>query len=214
MSRSEHAEAFLAAAERSWDLAGSRQVAAAWDDESSCAGMTVGGLTHHLLRQPVHVAEGLRSPPHVDPPIPLLSHYDSAAWVRAAAEDDVNVAIREGGNEGARVGRDVVLEHARVAIDALPDLLAEAREPDTIHIPWQGWSLTTTDFLTTRMMELVVHGDDLASSVGLDTPTYPQAVIEPVLALLTGVSARRHGQAALVRALARPQRAPGSVSAF
>ena len=32
--------------------------------------------------------------------------------------------------------------------------------------------------------------------------------------LLTGVAVRRHGQIALVRALSRPQRAPGSVSAF
>jgi hypothetical protein len=36
----------------------------------------------------------------------------------------------------------------------------------------------------------------------------------PVLDLLTRVAVRRHGQAALVRALSRPQRAPDSVSAF
>ena len=214
MSRTQHAEAFLAAAELSWALASSPQVARAWDDQSSCAGMTVGGLTHHLLQQPAHVADGLRAGPHVDPPIPLLSHYDSAAWVTAAADDDVNVAIREGGNDGAQAGPDAVLAQARVAIDALPALLSELREPDTIHIPWQGWSLTTADFLTTRMMELVVHGDDLASSIGLDTPAHPDGVVTPVLALLTGVAVRRHGQVALVRALARPQRAPSSVSAF
>ena len=62
--------------------------------------------------------------------------------------------------------------------------------------------------------EMVVHGDDLASSVGLPTPEYPEAAIEPVLALLTGVAARRHGQTAVVRALSRPQRAPASISAF
>jgi hypothetical protein len=154
----------------------------------------------------------LRAQP--EPPIPLLSHYERASWVKAAPGDEVNVAIRDSGNEQAQAGRDAVLAQSRSGIDELPALLAAPRDPDTIHIPWQGWSLTTTDFLTTRMMELVVHGDDLASSVGLDTPTHSEGVIAPVLALLTGISARRHGQAALVRALARPQRAPGSVSAF
>jgi hypothetical protein len=39
-------------------------------------------------------------------------------------------------------------------------------------------------------------------------------VLAPVLGLLTGVAVRRHGQAPVVRALSRPQRAPESVSAF
>ena len=71
-----------------------------------------------------------------------------------------------------------MLELAGEWAGELPGLLAAPRDPDTIFIPWQGWSLATEDFLTTRMMELVVHGDDLAASVGLDTPTYPEAVID------------------------------------
>jgi hypothetical protein len=134
--------------------------------------------------------------------------------VRAEPEDQVNVDIREGDNARAEAGPDAVLDAARELVDALPPLLAQAREPDVIHIPWQGWSLTTEDFLTTRMMEMVVHGDDLAASVGLVTPVYADGVIEPVLALLTSVAVSRHGQTAVVRALSRPQRAPVSVSAF
>lgn len=61
---------------------------------------------------------------------------------------------------------------------------------------------------------MVVHGDDLAASVGLDTPEHEPAVVDTVLGLLTGVSLRRHGQVALVRALSRPQRSTGDVSAF
>ena len=83
-----------------------------------------------------------------------------------------------------------------------------------MHLPWQGWSLTTHDFAVTRLMEMVVHADDLAASVGVHTPEFPDDVVAPVLGLLSGVAVRRHGQAAVVRALSRPQRAPGSVSAF
>ena len=46
-------------------------------------------------------------------------------------------------------------------------------------IPWQGWSLTAHDFLVTRLMEIVVHADDLAASVGLPTPEFPDDVLVP-----------------------------------
>ena len=218
MSRSEHAAAFLAAVDLSLGLAGRPEVREAWGRESACDGMTVGGLAHHLLKQAGNTVTGLRAlpdaAPHDAPVIALQEHYARAAWVEAAPDDDVNVSIREGDNEAAQVGPDVVLELGHEWAAELPGLLGAPREPDTIFIPWQGWSLSTEDFLTTRMMEMVVHGDDLAASVGVDTPTYPRDVMEPVLGLLTGVAVRRHGQAAVVRGLSRPQRAPRSISAF
>lgn len=218
MSRAEHVAAFLSAVDLSLELAARPQVRGAWEHESTCAGMTVGGLTHHLLKQAGNTVLGLQratgETPHDAPVIALQEHYARAAWVEAGPDDDVNVSIRESDNDAAGVGPDVVLELGREWAAALPALLESPREPDTIFIPWQGWSLTTEDFLTTRMMELVVHGDDLAASVGLDTPTYAEGVLSPVLGLLTGVAVRRHGQTAVVRGLSRPQRAPASISAF
>ena len=96
----------------------------------------------------------------------------------------------------------------------LPDVLAAVGPDRAVLIPWQGWSLTVHDWLVTRKMEIVVHSDDLAASIGVPTPEFPEDVLAPVLGLLTGVAVRRHGQAAVVRALSRPQRAPASVSAF
>jgi hypothetical protein len=206
--------AFLSAVDLSRELAARPEVREAWERESACAGMTVGGLTHHLLKQAGSTVRGLRAAPEGAPPIALQEHYVRAAWVEAGPDDHANVSIREGENDGAQVGPDVVLELAGEWADDLPGLFEAPRDPDTIFIPWQGWSLSTEDFLTTRMMELVVHGDDLAASVGLDTPTYPDAVVAPVIGLLTGVALRRHGQTAVIRGLSRPQRAPASISAF
>ena len=213
MRRAEHVSAFLSAVDLSRQLAARPEVRAAWDTESACAGMTVGGLTHHLLKQAGNAVRGLQAAPDDAPPIALQEHYARAAWVEAGPDDEANVSIREGENDGAQVGPDVVLELAGEWAAALPALLGAPRDPDTIFIPWQGWSLTTEDFLTTRMMELVVHSDDLAASVGLETPTYPDAVVTPVVGLLTGVAVRRHGQTAVVRGLSRPQRAPETISA-
>ena len=214
VSRAEHVSAFLSAVELSRQLAARPEVRQSWERESSCAGMTVGGLTNHLLKQAGNTVRGLQAAPDAAPPIALQEHYARAAWVEAAPDDEANVSIREGENDSAQVGPDVVLELAGEWAADLPALLEAPRDPDTIFIPWQGWSLTTEDFLTTRMMELVVHGDDLAASVGLDTPTYPDDVVAPVIGLLTGVAMRRLGQTAVIRGLSRPQRAPASISAF
>lgn len=211
----EHAS-FVDAARIALDLASSTEVKAGWLEESSCAGMSVGGLAHHLVQQAGNTVRLLEMEPVAEPPIPLLEHYARAAWVEAGPDDEVNVTIREGADAAAGTGPDDVIAHGTAALERLPDLLRDhhRRIPDQVRIPWQGWSLSTSDFLVTRAMEIVVHADDLASSVGVETPDFPDDVVTDVLALLSAVAVRRHGQVALVRALSRPQRAPGDVSAF
>ncbi|GAB3070449.1 maleylpyruvate isomerase N-terminal domain-containing protein [Pedococcus soli] len=213
MDVSDHRQAFLESVRISRDLAGSDLVRAAWGQESACAGMSVGGLAHHLLNQGVTVAKGLSSPAQGET-IAVLEHYRRAPWVAAsrAGQSDPEQNVRD--DEAALAGPDAVLAGAAAHTDAVADLLARPRDPDTIFIPWQGWSLTTDDFLTTRMMEMLVHADDLAASVGTEAPTFPEGAVVPVVGLLAAVAADRHGATAVVRALSRPQRAPSSVSAF
>jgi hypothetical protein len=212
---SHDAQTFLAAARIAADLATGPQVGQRWTDESACAGMTVGGLAHHLVRQATVTVQLLAAPPAREAEVvTLLGHYERAAWVTAGPEAEVNVGVREGSNADAAGGPDELRALVEATLAELPAALAAPRDPETVHLPWQGWSLTTHDFVVTRLMETVVHSDDLAASIGVPTPEFPQDVIAPVLALLSGVAVRRHGQAAVVRALSRPQRAPGSVSAF
>ncbi|MEV1155853.1 hypothetical protein AB0J27_10650 [Micromonospora chokoriensis] len=70
------------------------------------------------------------------------------------------------------------------------------------------------DFLLTRVMELVVHTDDLAVSLGLPTPPMPQTATEATIRLLSSLAAWRHGCVNVIRALARPERSPTSISAL
>jgi hypothetical protein len=79
---------------------------------------------------------------------------------------------------------------------------------------WVSWTLALDDFLITRMMEIAVHSDDLALSVGVVTPALPSAVLDPVLSLLSGLAVRRHGPTAVLRALSRSERAPATIAAF
>jgi hypothetical protein len=176
--------------------------------------MTVGGLAHHLMGQLGNTVRLVGEEPSSEPPIPLLAHYTQAAWVTASPDDEVNAEIRASSDAAAQPGPDALPPIVDDLLDQLSGVLAARRSDDAVFIPWQGWSLTAHDWLVTRMMEIVVHSDDLAASVGVQTPEFPLEVITPVLGLLTAVACRRHGQVPVVRALSRPQRAPASVSAF
>ncbi|KGN31861.1 hypothetical protein N802_19020 [Knoellia sinensis KCTC 19936] len=208
-------EAFLACAERTLALAGRAEVRDAWERDSECEGMTVGGLAHHLVAQVRRTAELLATRAPGDARvIGLLDHYDQAPWVAQSRSGEVDPDQNDRDNEAAAIGPDAVLAQAQESLAELPRLLAEGGRPQVVHIPWQGWALPTDAFLTTRLMEMVVHGDDLAVSVGVETPEHDEAVTLPVLTLLAGVAARRHGQVAVLRGLSRPQRSTGDISAF
>jgi hypothetical protein len=210
------ADGFMASARAAGALACRSEVRDRWDLESACAGMTTGGLAHHLADQVRFVTGLLTQPPSDQEPIALADHYRRAGWVGAGLDEPFNTSIRDGSNALAAGGYDALVDQVRDDLAALPAALAAApgRQPDTVLIPWQGWALSTHDFLVTRSMEIVVHSDDLAVSLDVAPPQFPEDVIGHVLALLTTVALERHGQTALVRTLSRPQRAPGTVSAF
>ncbi len=81
-------------------------------------------------------------------------------------------------------------------------------------MPWGPWPLTLADLLITRMMEIAVHDDDLACSVGRPTPALPDEVTDTVVVLLARLAVRRHGPVTVVRAFSRAERAPATVAAF
>jgi uncharacterized protein (TIGR03083 family) len=207
-------EAYLVAAGSAADLLRDPAVAGSWEAPSALTGFSVGGLAAHLAGQVLFVVDSLDAPPPEGETVSLLGHYERVTWIGADLEADVNVAIRDGGERAAAEGPDQLA--ARVAA-ALPDLgeALRAQPADRRVSPPAGpWALTLDDFLVTRMMEIAVHSDDLACSVGAPTPPLPSTVLEPVLALLTGLAVRRHGQPAVLRALARAERAPASIAAF
>ncbi len=197
------------------ELAARPEVVDGWTQESSCAGMSVGGLTRHLVDQAVNIVKLLTAddPAAADAEtIPVLEHYARAAWVREDLDGETNRTIRESADRQAIEGHAWALSALAVARGDLEAVLAQA--PPATYVPWQGWALPTDDFLVTRLMEMVVHADDLAVSVDVEPPRFEDSVLDPVLRLLTGIAVRRHGQDALVRALSRPDRAPHEVSAF
>lgn len=195
------------------DLASSPPVLAAWDQPSAAQGMSVGAMTQHLLSQLGYLVElsDVAVPPDVEV-IGVLEHYRRAAWANSSLDEEVNTTIRDRANEAAADGPDDLLEQARQRLALLPD--AVNRFGDLVYLDWQGWALSADAFLITRLMEIIVHSDDIAASVGSPLPDFPTAAFDAVTGLLTAVATQRYGQAALIHALSRPQRSTGPISAF
>jgi hypothetical protein len=66
--------------------------------------------------------------------------------------------------------------------------------------------LTLDEYLVTRLIELVVHADDLAVSLGVGPPPLPVGATGRAVTTLVEVARRRHGDTAVLRALTRRER--------
>jgi uncharacterized protein (TIGR03083 family) len=205
---------FLLAVDSVVELVGRPEVTGGWESPSALAEWTVGGLAGHLAGQAFAGVSLIEADPSDLAPIALDEHYERASWIGAAVDDEVSVDIRSGGDANAEAGPQDLLARLAEARDRLPGLLADTSADRPVLVPWQGWALRRDDFLVMRMMEITVHSDDLAASVGITAPTLPDDVLAPVLALLTRLAVRRHGQSAVVSALTRAERAPGAINAF
>jgi hypothetical protein len=206
---------FLLAAESAIELIGRVEVVRRWHEPSALAEMSVGGLAAHLGDQilPVHAAVTAGTYVTDEEPLSLFEHYDRVAWNNEGIDQPANVTIREGAEQHAGAGHDKLVASLEDAVRDIRKAFEALVLPAAIRMPWWDWSLSFDDYLVGRVMEIVVHNDDLAVSVDTPPPDLPEDVLGPVLALLVGVSLHKHGQAAVVRALSRSERA-GNISAF
>jgi hypothetical protein len=207
-------DALVRAADAVAELVAVPEVDGAWARESALPGLTVGGLTRHLVSQFESAVEFLRiqPPPPEAPVVSLAELYRRTDWFEAPVEAAENTSIRDDFNAMAAGGQADSVGVLQRARGDLPAAIAAAG-PST-YVPWQECSVSTDDFLVVRLMEVVVHADDLAVSVGRPTPAFDDEVVHPALALLAMLSERRHGTVAAVRALSRAERAGAPIAAF
>jgi uncharacterized protein (TIGR03083 family) len=211
-------DAFLdtvAAAER---FVASADLAERWDQASALEGYTVGGLTGHLARAVLTLERYLDAPaPDVDIDTVLT---DAAGYIVAVlgghdpVDSGFHRAVRTRAEAEAADGPAHLLERWRAARGRLVDRLPTA-DGDRLVAVLDGMVLPLEAYLTTRTVELVVHLDDLAVSLGrAEPPELPAAAVEQVAATLAVVAARRVGGLATVRGLARRERQPEAVRAL
>ncbi len=205
---------FLAVSRIAVELLREPRLAVVWGEASALAEFSVGGLAGHLAYQVLAIPQIVREPVPAEPTITLLEHYARVQWIDAELDDEISVRIRAGGDQLAADGPQALAEQLDAAILQLESDLSTTPDRAVRISLWGPWSLMLEDMLVTRMMELAVHSDDLAVSLGVPTPAFPDSAMQVVVDLLTRLALRRHGQIPVLRALSRSERSPASIAAF
>lgn len=195
---------FLAAGRVAADLIARPEVGSAWDSPSALPEFTVRGLAGHLLRATGSVEAYLDRPPPSGDAVTAAEYY-----VRAVEEPDVHSeihrAIRQRGEDEAAGGYEAVRIRSFELLERLSARL-EAEPADRAVRAYKDLVLVLDDYLVTRLIELSVHVDDLAVSVGLTTPELPREATRLSIAALVEAARLKHGDLAVLRALARRER--------
>ncbi len=197
-------EQFLANSRVVADALADTRVADAWDEPSALPGHTVGSLAAHLAFA-IEVQQFLD---YGVPDAPAV--YEGAADYYARAiellTDEVNRGIHERSDADAALGSAQVAGQAADRLAALPPVLEAEPSDRLIHL--FGGTIALDDFLWTRIVEQVVHLDDLARSLTLDPGSTPLYVNPPdaealVISIGAEIGRRRFGGPAMIRALFR-----------
>lgn len=205
---------FLATAEIAEGLIGSDAVAEHWTGDSALPGYTVQGLAGHLARAVLTVDRYLDDHDAVGRPVSAAGYFAAVLAAHHPTDSDFHTSVRERGTQQGAVGQIALVGQLAAARVGLAERLAGLDSQHRIAV-LDGVVMTVPDYLCTRLVELVVHSDDLAVSVGLDGPAdVPPGAYEIVAGVLAQVAVHRAGPLATIRSLARRERHPEAVRAL
>ncbi len=182
------------------------RVAAQWSAPSALELLSVGGLAGHLARALDTVEVYLDEPEPPDEGLITPSEYFVGA-LRAAGDlsSPMHTGVRERGEEAGKKGPIALVKGLREQLERLTIRL-ETERPDRRVTVMRGMArMTLDDYLPTRIVEMTVHADDLAASVGADAPDLGEA-LDIAIDVLVATAAVGHGKAAVLRALTRRER--------
>ena len=191
------------------------ELASRWEGESALARFSVGGLAGHLLRATTSVEAYLDRPePGIEQEVLSAAAYYAAAvysdigdapYIGPDLDSDLHVAVRARGEEAAAGGPGTLAREWSQAAERLRARLA-AEPPDRRVRVFNQLVIRLDDYLATRLVEICIHVDDLAASLGVDPPALPATATGLAVATLVDLARLRHGDAAVLRALARTER--------
>jgi uncharacterized protein (TIGR03083 family) len=154
-----------------------------------------GWDVHHLL---VHMAGQIDAVPRLlalPPPAGARQTVDLLAWAMSTAgiadrlDEDTRADAAETGDAADRIDDAALL---------LSAVLDEAAAPGRL-IPLLFGPMAAADFLVTRLVELVVHSDDLARATGEEVTLDRQALAAVTRLLADTLAAKAPGGAVEVR---------------
>jgi hypothetical protein len=168
-------------------------------------GYTIGGLVGHVGAAVAWLEPLLEAAPPKDAPVISFGEYYKPLVMRQPDDFDapLHVGAREQGERGAARGPAETVARMRARLDRIRARLADEVTDRLLDLrPTLPIAIQLEDFLRTRVVELVVHGDDLAVSVGL-APEPPSASAAVTIDTLLATARAENGDLEVIRALAR-----------
>ncbi len=185
------------------DLMSRPSVAAGWDEPSALAGMTVGGLSAHLVRAAGATLAYLdRTPSDAEPTDDLLTPI---TYFHAAVDSPIHEQIKAVSANESAIGHEAMAAKCRDLTEQLRQRLA-VEPTDRLVGALGGRMLTLDDFCRTRLIEVLLHLDDLAVSVGESRPETDPEGVAIVVDIIEGIARHLHGDWEVLYALARSER--------
>ena len=182
-------------------------VGARWDEASACEGLTVGALAAHLARSLIQVETGLSHPVPTGALITAVEYYAVIQEQLLEPDSDLNAGVVERAREAASVGFEALASEIRLVLERLRHALAE--EPDTRTVVAFGAPMLLDEYLRTRVIELVVHLDDLTTTLDQESLAISPDAYRAAIETLFGIACERSGNLAVLRALTRRDRTVG-----
>ncbi|MDQ4130050.1 MAG: maleylpyruvate isomerase N-terminal domain-containing protein [Actinomycetota bacterium] len=194
----------------------SDDVASRWNTPSVLIGYEVSGLAGHLARAVLVVEDYLDAPepPEGREPIAAADYFVVVLGHEDPIASEFHASVRRRGAETAAGGPESLVARTRGATarlgKRLPEIDTSRRRVQVL----MNFVLPLEEYLRTRLVELVVHLDDLAVSLDRPGPELPEVAYRHAAGVLGEVAALRAGGLATVRSLARAERHPQPVRAL
>jgi uncharacterized protein (TIGR03083 family) len=207
-------EAFHLAGEVTAAVVASPEVASAWSAPSALPDYRVGELAAHILLATARLELVLvESPASAERTVVDVPAFYGMNRVEDPSDTGAghHALIRAAAADTAERGPEPVADELRGTLDRVRPALATAdpaRPLPVLNVRHGATSLR--DYLRTRVLELTVHGDDLAASVGLSYDV-PPAAADVTLGVCLELARARSGDLAVMRAFTRRERADADV---
>jgi hypothetical protein len=190
------------------------QLEARWNEPSAIAGYPVSALTGHVTAELTHLESLLDRPAPADLKVIRLGRYHAGMRIDGPADAarPVHTAVRDMSIRAAEGGADATTATFHATLERLVKRLVVDDEDRLLdRRPLAPVAIRLADFMQTRVMELVVHADDLAVSLDAATPPLSADAAAMVIDVLVATARANHGDLAVIRALARRERASNDV---
>ena len=181
-----------------------------WNQPSALEGMTVGALAAHLVRAAgATIAYLDRTPPDRRPDGDLLT---AVTYFHAAVDSPIHDQIKDVSAAESAIGHEATVHKCRqLAADLEARLTVEPA--DRLVGALGGRLLTLDDFCRTRLIEVLLHLDDLAVSTGQPRPATDPEGAAVIIEICMNIARDRNGDWGVLYALTRAERS-GDTTVF